>query len=470
MALKAGSRSALIVVVSRLAVSAVVLASGFSAVSDDDYARIVIAQSFAHAPSLDPSGTSWLPLPFWIVGGAMAAFGRSVAVARVVALVLGVLAALAVYVAARWLDVPTPRAALGAVVACLVPYNAVLGVAAVPDGPTAALIVLGAAAAASAATAPRLLGGIALGAACLSRYEAWPVAAGFAAFGAWDALRRRSLVPALASLIAVVPSLWWMAHGLAAHGDALFFVKRVAAYREALGGPGRSVATRLVSFPLAALRCEPELAGVALVAMIGGRTLLGRYGRLGALMIALIAFLVAGDLRDGAPTHHPERAVLAVWLCAAIVVGDILPQLVTRRRLPALAAAGAAFALGAVLVRPWFAKRDSYIDRSREVAAGALARSVVPATERVLVDTPDYGFYAVIAGFAQPERAAPVSDHDPRHAPPADAFASPAALEARARAAGARWVVTSGAHAAVALGAGRARAQRDGYALIELAP
>jgi hypothetical protein len=33
-------------------------------VSDDDYARVVIAQRLSLA--LDPSGTSWLPFPFWL--------------------------------------------------------------------------------------------------------------------------------------------------------------------------------------------------------------------------------------------------------------------------------------------------------------------------------------------------------------------------------------------------------------------
>ncbi|HEX3855498.1 MAG TPA: hypothetical protein VHW01_31260, partial [Polyangiaceae bacterium] len=37
--------------------------NGFRALSDDDYARISIAQRFAHTPHIDPSGTSWLPAP-----------------------------------------------------------------------------------------------------------------------------------------------------------------------------------------------------------------------------------------------------------------------------------------------------------------------------------------------------------------------------------------------------------------------
>ncbi len=39
--------------------------AGFRALSDDDYARISIAQHFTREPSFDPSGTSWLPAPFW---------------------------------------------------------------------------------------------------------------------------------------------------------------------------------------------------------------------------------------------------------------------------------------------------------------------------------------------------------------------------------------------------------------------
>ena len=62
---------------------------GFTHVSDDDYARTVIAQTFAHAPQLDPSGTSWLPLPFWLDGAVMMVVGRSLAVARAIAFALG---------------------------------------------------------------------------------------------------------------------------------------------------------------------------------------------------------------------------------------------------------------------------------------------------------------------------------------------------------------------------------------------
>ncbi|MEB2324990.1 MAG: glycosyltransferase family 39 protein, partial [Sorangiineae bacterium] len=385
MALQADGRNALLVAAARLAVSLGVLASGFQAVSDDDYARIVIAQSFAHAPSLDPSGTSWLPLPFWVTGGAMMAFGSTLAVARVVAVLLGVLAALAVYVAGRWLDLPPGRALAAALLACAIPYSAVFGVAAVPDGPTAALIVLGMTGATSPVTSRRTLAGVALGAACLSRYEAWPVAAGFALLAAWDAARARRAAPLLAAVIASAPALAWMAHGALAHGDAFFFVKRVAAYREALGLPAPSLIARLCAAPLSVLRSEPEITSAAVIVALLARRELARYRRVALLAALLIGFLVIGDVRGSAPTHHVERAVLSVWLVAAIVLADLAPMLLAGRSSRVVAGAlAAAVTLGSLVVRPWFARRDAFADRSRELAAGTHARTFVLAPARLL--------------------------------------------------------------------------------------
>ena len=65
---------------------------GFDHVSDDDFARVTIAQAFAASPKLDPSGTSWLPFPFWLLGGALRLLGRSLEVARGASLVFSALA------------------------------------------------------------------------------------------------------------------------------------------------------------------------------------------------------------------------------------------------------------------------------------------------------------------------------------------------------------------------------------------
>lgn len=153
-ALDGAALDAAIVVALKATLSGVVLWLGFSHVSDDDYARVVIAQSFAHAPKLDPSGTSWLPFPFWINGAAMMAFGRSLEVARAVAIVLGAATVAAPYLALRAVGVARGAALAAVVVAMTAPWNAWLGAATVPDAPTGALIAAGAIATASARARP----------------------------------------------------------------------------------------------------------------------------------------------------------------------------------------------------------------------------------------------------------------------------------------------------------------------------
>jgi hypothetical protein len=62
-------------------------------------------------PHLDPSGTRWLPLPFWVFGGAIKPFGVDLGTAQVAEVLLGVLGAIGIWWVARTLDA-TPRAAL----------------------------------------------------------------------------------------------------------------------------------------------------------------------------------------------------------------------------------------------------------------------------------------------------------------------------------------------------------------------
>src|SRR5260221_10263104 len=69
----------------RMAVSSVVAGRGLTALSDDDYARVTIAQQFAGHAKFDPSGTSWLPFPFWATGTVMKVLDPSLDVARLAA-------------------------------------------------------------------------------------------------------------------------------------------------------------------------------------------------------------------------------------------------------------------------------------------------------------------------------------------------------------------------------------------------
>jgi len=123
---------------------------GFRVVSDDDFARVVIAQRFAAAPRLDPTGTSWLPLPFWMNGAAMKLFGSSLEVARVLAVVSASLAGALVAGVAVAAGLRVRRAIAASIVAAAMPWAMQLAVATVPEVPASACAAAGAIALAAA--------------------------------------------------------------------------------------------------------------------------------------------------------------------------------------------------------------------------------------------------------------------------------------------------------------------------------
>lgn len=467
-------RELAMVAAARLLVSGLVLALGFRAVSDDDYARTVIAQRFAESPSWDPSGTSWLPLPFWIHGGAMQLFGTSLGVARATALLLGIAASLMLHQAGLWSSGERRAALAGALLACLIPYFALLGVATVPEAFSAAAIVLGAASLSALDPARRWLGAGALGLACLSRYEAWPVAAGFVAVSIRDALatRRTSLLgPALA---AALPMLAWLLHGSLHHQDATFFLTRVAAYKRALGGEPSTALDALLAYPLLAIRHEPEIVVLGgLGALLGFDHVVRGRERCWLLLAGLLAFLCIGALYDGVPTHHAERVLLPLWLWAALVAGSTFTRELrapagTRRR--RVAGAALSLLLGAGGLRLALGGPEPFVDRSAELEIGTRARQLVPAPARLAIDTPDYGFFSVTAAFGSPARTLVLDARDPREPRAADPFVSRAALRARLEGAGAGWLVASGGpHATLAAELGPVRARNARFVLVELA-
>lgn len=446
-------------------VSALVLLVGFRALSDDDYARIVIAQRFAVAPSFDPSGTSWLPFPFWLNGSAMLLFGRAPWVARGVALTSGLFAVALCFAAARRLGYSTRSALLGATLSGVVPYAAWLGVATVPELLTAALIVFGASTAGrDVSLKVRILGGGALCLAALSRYEAWPVVLCFAGFALWDA--RRDAGAAAAGAVACSGPATWLVHGSLNHDSPFFFIKRVADYHRAVGAGGQSWFSGLLEKPVAFFRCEPELSATLTILLIAtwrtpSRGHLGSSKRFIACLAALLAFVVVADMRGAAATHHEERVLLALWLGAALLIGHLALALPTglvqakRRALAGIVLAAAA--VSGFWLRPWFARRDAFIDRSAHMALGNQAARTAPDA-RVLIDTPDFGFYAVIAGHGDPRLAHPLDDRDPRRPRQADPFADASALRAKLRSEDARLLIASGdAH--------RARGREIGFEL-----
>ncbi|HEX6275395.1 MAG TPA: hypothetical protein VFZ53_20285 [Polyangiaceae bacterium] len=457
---------ALLVGAAKLATSALVLATGFRAVSDDDYARLVIAQRFAESPSLDPSGTSWLPVPFWVYGTAFSVFGEGLGVARATALLLGVFSVLCVWLAAMWLGASRRGAVGAALLAAVFDWSAWLGAAALPEAPAAGLTVLGIASLSSFESSRRWVGAAALAGACFSRYEAWPVALVFSACQAFDAHRRRSWALAVPALVAVAPVALWLAHGMARHDDALFFWKRVANYKRALGTPEAPRTPWLE--PLVALGARAALVAATAFALAYRakvrRETLVPYARGFAALGALVAFLVVGSLGGATPTHHAERALLPAFFFAFCVLGHVAgPVLDSRRWYNAVAVALVALYPWKLLSAPEdFARRELELhigNRARELGAPAL-----------LVDTPDYGYLAVTAAFGRPNGSIPLDDHDPRKKRSADAFASQEALRKRWGIVPDAWLVARDTHAPVAASLGRVRARNAAFTLFEPAP
>ncbi|HYQ03340.1 MAG TPA: hypothetical protein VER96_31915 [Polyangiaceae bacterium] len=422
--------------------------SGFRALSDDDYARISIAQRFAQEPHFDPTGTSWLPAPFWTYGAAFRVFGTGMSVARTLAIALSLLATVLVYVAARVLGTSRLAAMIAAVLSCvLLPYSALLGVAALPEVPCAALLLFAAATLAVNEPWLRTCGGVALLVASLSRYEAWPIALVCAAFCAWDALRQRHAAYLIGALLAVSGPVLWVVLGHHNHGDAWFFIGRVTAYRRALGGYDIPLWRRLLEYPSALIWNALGLCLLLPLSFLLARKTRAsdspRYGRCAVALFGMLAFLMLGSVRDGVPTHHSARVLLPLWFLGCVIAGrESAREATTQGRIGVVIATMTTLPLWIRL-----ASNEGFAQRALELEAGNAARM---ETKRDLaIDTTDYGYFAVQASFGTPLGTIVLDDHDPRRKkPPSESpFISTESLERALRERHARYAVLTSAHA-----------------------
>lgn len=402
----------------------IVLALGFDHVSDDDFARVTIAESFAHRPRLDPTGTSWLPFPFWLLGSSMMLFGRSLLVARATHVVFSSVAAILPYLALRSVGVPRGRALFALGFALLSPWSLWLGAATVPESFTAsfaaaAAIALGAApevdGARGGGSSLRLALAGALLAACLSRYEPWPVAATLALLVALRAARgvpgARTPEALVTLALIVLGPLGWMAWNAYTHGSILHFFHRVANYKRALGEGATDAVAAALQYPRLFVARRPDVAAAGACSLLLLRDPALRRRWLGPLACAfsLVAFLSFGSVHDGAPAHHPERALLpAIFIVAmfgADVLGEALPRMATRSR-------GPAFLLGVILAVSWLANARTLLreppstsaseDRRPQIERGLALRSEDAA--HVAITPCAYEHFALIAAFGAPER------------------------------------------------------------------
>ncbi|MDP9034030.1 MAG: hypothetical protein M3O50_04440 [Myxococcota bacterium] len=413
---------AALLVAAKLALGFWVLHQGFSHISDDDYARTVIAEQFARAPRLDPSGTSWLPLPFWLEGTAMILLGRSLSVARGVALAVGAASVAAPYLAMRSARVRRGAAIIATAAALGLPWNAWLGVATVPEGWAGALTAAGAIAMATQRAQP--WAGAALLGAALCRYEAWPACAIMAALCSWQALdaaraRRSVWHHARCALLATAGPISWMAWNEYAHGSALHFLSRVSAFRRAIGAADVSLLDKLLGYPRALAEETPEvllLGGIGIAGLVAWPTLRDRWSWAMAAVVATDIFLVAGDLGDGAPTHHAARALAGTWW---ILVGMGVDAIFTSSDRAAVhGPVRAAIAItAAALAGTWCAflpaRWSDSPGRGRSERRDAQALRGLELRERGVSNaeiTPcSFEHFALIAAWGEPERAVVLS-------------------------------------------------------------
>ncbi len=453
-----------------------VRSQGFSAISDDDYARVVIAQRFALAPKCDPSGTSWLPFPFWLLGAGLSVFGLDLDTARGLSFAFSAAGHVLLVPAGRWLGLSRGFSLSLALLLALLPDAVYAGAATVPEGfvPALALAAVAALSATgcSGARVWRGFGAVMLTAAALSRYEIWPlVALSALRVTTTRALARRERVALVSTLLS--GPLAWMLAGHFQHGNWLFFVKRVAAYRQALGEGHVTLGHALSDYPRALLHFEPGLllgvAGLLLSARQAPWKASERW--LLAHVATLMAFLIYGDLRDGAPTHHPERALLFAWYglaAAAALRLEYLGPAQRRRKLWMIATTLLASPFLAAAITP----ERHYAERSVEEALGRDAARLTQG--RGVIDHPDYGYFALQAALARPGSSQPLDRHDPR-APTPDPFADLQALSQELTRQRASWWVLRDDHrhrlAAAPLGQvllGPVLAQHGAFALLAL--
>jgi hypothetical protein len=404
----------------KLALGAWVLHQGFSHVSDDDYARTVIAERFAHAPRLDPSGTSWLPLPFWLEGTAMALAGRTLGVARAVATMLGAASVAAPYLAMRTAGMHRAAALVATAIAMALPWNAWLGVATVPEGWSGAIVAASVIAMARPEARVWAAAGLFVGA--LSRYEAWPACVVMVALCAWSArnagARRRETVCAL---VAATGPLAWMAWNAHAHDGPLHFVTRVATFRQAIGAADVPLADKLLGYPRALVTETPEIVGLAVLGVAGLAmvpALRTRWAWAATAVLATVAMLVWGDVHDGAPTHHAVRALAMTWWVLVAMGVDAAAAFVGKlgvRSAPLALGGAALLGLGWSVTLParWTdapgrspqERRDVQIARGLELRAeDAPHADVTPCA---------YEHFALLAAWGAPERATVAMTPDP---------------------------------------------------------
>jgi hypothetical protein len=109
----------------------------------------------------------------------------------------------------------------------------------------------------------------------------------------------------------------------------------VTAFRRAIGAASVPWTDKVLGYPRAFVEETPEaavLVACGVTGIVRSAELRARWGWAGTAALAVVAFLIAGDLGDGAPTHHPARALASTWWIAIGMGADAVAALVAHMR------------------------------------------------------------------------------------------------------------------------------------------
>ena len=127
----------------------------------------------------------------------------------------------------------------------------------------------------------------------------------------------------------------------------------------------------------------------------------------------MFVFLVWGDVRDGAPTHHPARALSPAWwtLVGAGVDGVVTFVAWVADRARRARVAGSVAVACATVAWLWFLPsrwaqapgQSDWDRREPQIARGLDLR--VRAVEHVAITPCSFEYFALLAAWGAPERA-----------------------------------------------------------------
>lgn len=410
-ALWVGAAGALVLALS----VACLIHQGFVGISHDDAARTLIAAEFSRAPSLDPTQSSWLPVPAYLLGTALRVHPSLSLLPQTFSLLAGITACMLAALLARAAGGRAPGTVVSVVWTAAWRWTVVTSASpGVPEMLTVALLLAAAiplAVPLHRGGRPSAVGamasGLALAMACGCRYEAWFAAPALVlAYGIVSRDRRGAAL--LATMALSVP-IAWVAINAARHGDPLEFVHRVEAFRRTQGLPPWIARVGLYPRLLATeAGAMIVLAGVGMgMALSHGRGPDAVVRLCAAPAVTIVGALVWTEARGGGATHHPARALLpVVWLLVPAAARGF-DRLWSGGRRSRTLAVTAVVALGGTLARG-HPRTLSTVDPDAVVAGRAVSRALTRTPgQRWLVDLSRQDFLWVELASGTPDRCVP---------------------------------------------------------------